>query len=137
MFPKAWSNYSPSQRQDYIEKKGGASDSHLVGECNSLFVSPRRTIFTFTHNRHGNIAVINNATKSVQFGVLEPTEYYWNVYGLDPIYVSDQYAVGYSTVSSIITSREMTGKIPEKTLEWNLSITEDDNPCLYFYKFKD
>lgn len=137
MFPKAWNNYSPLQRQNYIKEKGGTLDSHLVGECNSLFVSPQRTIFTFTHNRHGNITVINNATKSVQFGVLEPTEYYWNVYGLDPVYVSDQYAVGYSTASSIIASIEMTGKIPEKTLEWNLGITEDDNPCLYFYKFKD
>lgn len=84
-----------------------------------------------------NICIINRKDNRIKYGVLWPNEYYWNVHGLAPAYVSDEYIVKAESAASVVSSLQIMGNIPERAEEWALNIKEEDNPCLYFYKLKD
>ena len=50
------------------------------------------------------------------------------------VYLADDYLVTSSSASIVLNSLAYR---PEDAPERSLNIKEDDNPCLYFYKFKD
>lgn len=137
MFPKEWHAYSSQQVEEYRGKTGGIFNSPVIYDCSSLFVTPQRIIFTFVYKCMNNICIINRKDNRIKYGVLWPNEYYWNVHGLAPAYVSDEYIVKAESAASVVSSLQIMGNIPERAEEWALNIKEEDNPCLYFYKLKN
>ena len=140
MFPENWNTYSLQEHDDYLKKHGWPTNCSLVPDCKNLFITPQRLIFSFTHKHHSYLALVDRHTKAIRWGMVgsnSPADYYWATYQLDPIYTSDQYLVDYESAYFILEQREYHGKIPEFAKEWELNLQEDDNPCLYFYKFKD
>lgn len=136
MFPKNWTEYSPQQVKNYINQTGGISESPIVGSCASLFVTPQKTIFTFVHKCFTHMCIIDRENQAIKFGIPWPDSYYWDVHALDPVYVSDEYIVRPCRPELIINYRNLKGKNPDTIAEWTLDITEEDNPCLYFYKLR-
>ena len=136
MFPPEYKDYSFFQHQDYISQTGGILKSPVVQHCNTLFVTPKRTIFNFIYTCYNHICIIDHQTHKMKFGIPWPDEYYWNIHGLHPIYASDEYLVRAAAASSIINYRNRHGKVAFTEKEWALDITEESNPCLYFYKLK-
>ena len=136
MFPPEYKDYSFFQHQNYINQTGGIFKSPVVQFCNTLFVTPKRTIFNFIYTCYNHICIIDHQTHTMKFGIPWPDEYYWNIHGLDPIYASDEYLVSTKSSSGIINYRNIHGKVAFTEKEWALDITEESNPCLYFYKLK-
>lgn len=136
MFPKEWNTFSYKQVSNYVYKNGGVTESPIIHSCNTLYVTSKRTIFTFTFKCDNYICLINNKTTSTSFGIVWPNEYYWNVHGFAPIYASNNFMVIPCESASIISYRNIHGKNGHTQKEWNLNITEDSNPCLYFYRLK-
>lgn len=136
MFPPEYKDYSFFRHQDYINQTGGIFKSPVVQSLNSLFVTPKRTIFNFIYTGFNHICIIDHQTHTIKFGIPWPDEYYWNIHGLHPIYASDEYLVKAASPSGIINYRNLHGKVAFTEEEWALDITEESNPCLYFYKLK-
>ena len=106
MFPKEWHTYSYQQTNNYRENTGWVLHSPVVYGCSSLFITPKRTVFSFVHNHHINLCIIDNETKDFRFGVPWPNKYYWNIFGSSPVYMTDEYMVNFTEASSIVSYRE-------------------------------
>lgn len=140
MFPENWNTYSLREHDEYLKKHGWPTDLLLASDCDNLFMTSQKLIFSFNYNHHSCLALVDRHTKAIRWGMVcpdSPEDYYWATHSLDPIYASDQYLVDYEFAHFILEQREYHGKIPEFAKEWELNLQEDDNPCLYFYKFKD
>ena len=134
MFPKEWSTFSPRQQQEFVKNKGGAMGLAIASDVTDLFVTPNRLVFSFIYKNLKHNVLVNRGTKKIHFGVFKASSiYYWNIMS-SIVGLGDDYLVISSSASSILNSLVY---MPEDALEQNLKITEDDNPCLYFYKFKD
>ena len=136
MFPKNWKNFSPLQEKNYILRTGGIENSPIIYSCHSLFQTSTHIIFTFIYKCHLHIALINKTNNTVQYGILWPNSYYWNVHGLNPVYISDEYMIASCKSALIINYRNIKGLCKETIKEFSLKITNEDNPCLYFYKLR-
>ena len=106
MFPKEWHTYSYQQPNNYRENTGGVLHSPEVYGCSSLIITPKRTVFSFVHNHHINLCIIDYETKDFRFGVPWPNKYYWNIFGSSPVYMTDEYMVNFTEASSIVSYRE-------------------------------
>lgn len=134
MFPKEWSTFSPRQQQEFVKNKGGAMGLAIASDVTDLFVTPNRLVFSFIYKNLKHNVLVNRGTKKIHFGVFKASSiYYWNIMS-SIVGLGDDYLVISSSASSILNSLVY---MPEDALEQNLKIKEDDNPCLYFYKFKD
>ena len=78
----------------------------------------------------------NEATFSTSEDDLKYFNYLRQIAGRSKIfvYLTNDYLVIPYNCSNILKSLD---RMPEDALERSLNIKEDDNPCLYFYKFKD
>jgi len=133
MYPKEWSTFSPKQKDEFVKHKGGIIGFPIASDVSDLFVTAKWFLFTFIYKNLEHKVLVDRQTNRIHFGVFKPNTYYWNI--MSPIvYLTDDYLVTSSSASSILNSSVY---MPEDALEQNLKIKEDDNPCLYFYKFKD
>ena len=134
MFPKEWSTFSPRQVQEFVKNKGGAFDFPIASDVTDLFVTSKRLLFSFIYKSLKHNVLVDRETKKVHFGVFKASNmYYWNVMS-SIVGLVDDYLVISSSTSSILRSLPY---MPNDAPERSLNIKEDDNPCLYFYKFKD
>lgn len=133
MFPKEWSTFSPKQKDEFVKSKGGVIDLAIASDITDLFVTTKRLLFTFIYKNLEHKVFVNRQTKQIHFGVFRPKAYYWNIM-LPIVYLTNDYLVIPYNCSNILKSLD---RMPEDALERSLNIKEDDNPCLYFYKFKD
>ena len=132
MFPKEWSTFSPIQLEDYIESKGGMLGLPIASDIYDLFVTPKWLLFTFRYKSREYMVLFNRQTQNLHFGAFKRTLYYLNISPI--VYVSDDYLV---VPSDVLNITRWLKAMPEDAPERSLNIKEDDNPCLYFYKFKD
>ena len=132
MFPKEWSTFSVIQLEDYIKSKGGMLGLPIASDIYDLFVTPKWFLFTFMYKSRKYMVFFNRQTQKLHFGTFKRTLYHLNTSPI--VYVSDDYLVVPSDALSVI---RWLDAMPEDAPERSLNIKEDDNPCLYFYKFKD
>ena len=132
MFPKEWSTFSPIQLEDYIESKGGMLGLPIASDIYDLFVTPKWFLFTFRYKSREYMVLFNRQTQKLHFGAFKRTLYYLNISPI--VYVSDDYLV---VPSDVLNITRWLKAMPEDAPERSLDIKEDDNPCLYFYKFKE
>ena len=78
------------------------------------------------------MVLFNRQTQKLHFGAFKRTLYHLNTSPI--VYVSDDYLVVPLDALSVI---RWLDAMPEDAPERNINIKEDDNPCLYFYKFKN
>ena len=134
MFPKEWSTFSPRQQQEFVKNKGGAMGLAIASDVTDLFVTPNRLVFSFIYKNLKHNVLVNRGTKKIHFGVFKASSiYYWNIMS-SIVGLGDDYLVISSSASDLLRSLPY---MPDDALEQGLNIKEDDNPCLYFYKFKD
>lgn len=134
MFPKDWSTFSPRQVQEFVKNKGGAIGLPIASDVTDLFVTPKRLLFSFIYKSLKHNVLIDRETKKIHFGVFKAGNlYYWNVMSTI-VGLAGDYLVISSSASDLLRSLPY---MPDDALEQGLNIKEDDNPCLYFYKFKD
>ncbi len=133
MYPKEWATFSPKQKEEFVKHKGGVTGFPIASDVSGLFVTTKWFLFTFIYKNLEHKVFIDRQTEQIHFGVFRPKSYYWNI--MSPIvYLADDYLVTSSSASIVLNSLAYR---PEDAPERSLNIKEDDNPCLYFYKFKD
>ena len=133
MYPKEWATFSPKQKEEFVKHKGGVTGFPIASDVSGLFVTTKWFLFTFIYKNLEHKVFIDRQTEQIHFGVFRPKSYYWNI--MSPIvYLTDDYLIIPYNCSNILESLD---NMPEDAPERRLNIKEDDNPCLYFYKFKD